>query len=110
MRRKIYWDVWIPRILAAIALITGIVLEILGYEAVVEGIVVAFGLFIIAQLGTGIRRLESRIGRMEKGLENLGTELRTELKEIREGINKILEGTNKILEGINKIVEELRKR
>ena len=86
VNKETFLRVWLLRILALIALITGIVLEILGYETVVEGVVAAFGLFIINELRNVARETRQEI-------KGLGEEIRGEIgqlgQEIRGGIGQL---------------------
>jgi len=55
-------------VLGGLAIIAGIALEILGYGAAVEGLIIGFAFFILTQ----VNRMEDRIGgRLDKVVERL---------------------------------------
>lgn len=77
-------------VLAAVAFIVGLVLEILGYDAVVEGIIVAFALFITQRLEGGFGRLEDSLGNRFDRLENRFDRLDSRLESLNRIANQIL--------------------
>lgn len=75
-------------ILAIMALIIGIVLEFMGYGAFVEGLIVAFGLFLIREVrGTG----EKLFNEIRYGNEKIYIEIRSGNEKISKQLEKVVE-------------------
>ena len=74
-------DVIVLRILAVIALITGVILEIKGFGAIAETLIVVFGLFLASEI--------------RRGNEVLIAELRTAITDNTEKIIRAIEGGKK---------------
>ncbi|GEM_PF-6946699 len=89
---------WKMAILCGIIVAIGIIVEIMGYRAVVEALIISFGLFLI-----------SRINGISKEIVNLTTQINGISKEM---VNEIRSGNTKITEeirsGNTKITEEIR--
>jgi hypothetical protein len=74
-------DVIILRILAVIALVIGVILEIKGFGAIAETLIVVFGLFLASEI--------------RRGNEVLRAELRAIITDNTDKIIKAIEGTKK---------------
>ncbi|MDI6885184.1 MAG: hypothetical protein QMD22_02330 [archaeon] len=59
--KRVYIEVTILRILAVLAVIIGIYLELKGIGALVETLIIAFGLFIISENGLTCELIRSEI-------------------------------------------------
>jgi len=85
--KDIFWiEQQILLILAIAALITGIVLEFMGYGAFVEGLIVAFGLFLIREVrGTS----EKLFNEIRFGNERICNEIKSGSEKISKQLEKV---------------------
>jgi hypothetical protein len=76
------------RILAVISIVVGIILEIMEFDAIIEGLVIGFGFALLStiQRGNDILRQETKEGFKEVG---------DELKEMGKGFKKFLKESGK---------------
>lgn len=78
--KRVYLEVTILRILAMLALVIGIYLELKGIGALIEALVITFGLFIISEsrlTGELIRsEIKSVCDKMDRLPERIAKELR----------------------------------
>jgi len=78
--KRVYLEVTILRILAMLALVIGIYLELKGTGALIEALVITFGLFIISEsrlTGELIRsEIKSVCDKMDRLPERIAKELR----------------------------------
>ena len=78
--KRVYLEVTILRILAMLALVIGIYLELKGIGALIEALVITFGLFIISEsrlTGELIRsEIRSVCDKMDRLPERIAKELR----------------------------------
>lgn len=87
--QRVKEEIFIILGVAVAALIIGITLELMGYDALVEGLIISFGFFLI-----------------HAHVETL-KEIRSGNEKIKEGITSVKESVN---EGANKLIEVISIR
>jgi hypothetical protein len=85
--KRVYLEVTILRILAVLALVIGIYLELKGIGALVETLIIAFGFFVISEnrlMGELIRsEIKSLCDKIDKLPERIAKELKDLLTKIK---------------------------
>ena len=81
--KRVYLEVTILRILAMLALVIGIYLELKGIGALIEALVITFGLFIISESRLTSELIRSEIKSVSDKMDRLPERIAKELRDLQ---------------------------